>query len=163
MALVLDATTAGVNSNTYVTLAEAKDEIAIEYLDMSNFTGAATATQNAALVNATRDIDSKLRLSGDKYDSEQALHFPTDEDYNSDGEIEIPDAVKRATVLQANYLIRTYESSQNRRDLIDSGVTEYTIGNMSEKISGSKFNGICSEARALLAPWIIRTVKIERG
>jgi len=74
MALVIDATSAGTSSNSYITLADA--EIYFESrLNITEWTAATDDEKNRALVTATRIIDQNSFV-GYRYTTTQALKFP---------------------------------------------------------------------------------------
>ncbi len=171
MALTLVATAGAKTANTYVTLAAAKD-IVLEYLThiTSAWEAAADATRNIALVQATKDIDS-IRCKGTKYHTEidegdddwQPLQFPRADDSTDDDSLYIPDRVERATVLQACYLLRSGSAAQKTFDTMGAGIVGRGTGRLSETFDPNKASRVCQEARAELRPWIITSVRIERG
>ena len=75
MALVLDATVGGANSNSYITVAEA-DSYFEGMLHTNVWTGMTTAEKVASLVWATRLIDNLFIWYGAKETLEQKLDFP---------------------------------------------------------------------------------------
>lgn len=75
MALTLDATVGGVDSNSYTTVA-AGDSYHEARLFTTDWTGAATETKEAALVWATRLLDTHFEWQGGKFTLEQALRWP---------------------------------------------------------------------------------------
>jgi len=75
MALTLDATVGGTDSNTYCTLAEA-DTYHDSRLDNTNWTAATDDNKNRALVTATRLLDEWTRWKGSSNTSTQSLLWP---------------------------------------------------------------------------------------
>ena len=165
MALVLVATAGDSTANTYISLAGA-ETIVLEYLShiTSGWSAAASdGIKNIALVQATHDIDT-LRLSGDKYytgvedaDDYQPLHFPIKD------QLIIPAKVERATVLQACFLLRSGEAAQVTSDTMAGGITNRGTSRYSETLNKYNASVVCPEARRELKPWIITTIRIERG
>ncbi len=156
MALTLVATAGATTANTYVTLTDAETLI-LEYLPQitTGWSAATDASKNIALVQATKDIDS-LRLSGSKYhtdedeggDDYQPLHYPITDNITGDSDLYIPAKVERATVLQACFL------------LMGADANSMGVGGSSEKPAPVR---ICREALAELKPWIITSIRIDRG
>lgn len=108
MALTLDATVGGQNSNSYTTAAEG-DTYHEARLYATDWTGATTANKEAALVWATRVLDYSFEWTGAKYTLEQALRWPRFGALNRDGELfgsdEIPAELKDAVAELARLLI----------------------------------------------------------
>lgn len=89
MSFVVEDGTSKTDANSYasVSFADAYFE------DRGNAAWAAAASDDAkeqALVRATDYLETRFRFIGDKFDEEQALHFPVDEG-------EIPVNLKKAT------------------------------------------------------------------
>ncbi|MCP3684774.1 MAG: hypothetical protein GY861_19065 [bacterium] len=114
MALTLDATIGGANSNTYILLADA--EIVMEgvfYKD--NWVAATEPNKNIALVQATRMLDELMNWFGTRSDSDsQALEFPRygcpkrpgyDGYTNFFDDDEIPTWLENATVIMADAIL----------------------------------------------------------
>jgi len=108
MALVLDATVGGAASNSYATEAEG-DSYHESRLFATGWTGATTATKEAALVWASRLLDYSFDWTGYKYTIEQALRWPRYSALDRDGQLfdsnEIPTELKDAVAEQARLLI----------------------------------------------------------
>ncbi len=160
MALVLVATAGAATANTYVTLAEAEVYV-LEFVTITGWTGATDAAKNAALVQATHDIDS-LPLLGtpegtvDDEDASdyQPLHFPTVDDFDDEDTGYIPANVKRATVLQAIYLLRSNAAKIATEDLITAGITSQGTGRFSASYSKYGASVVCEQARRYLGRWL---------
>jgi hypothetical protein len=158
--LVLIATAGASTANTYCTLAEA-EVFVLEFVNITGWTGATDAAKNAALVQATHDIDCLPLLGtpeGTVDDEEasdyQPLHFPTVDDFDDTDTGYIPANVKRATVLQAIYLLRSNTAKIATEDLITSGITGQSIGRMSQQYSKHSAAVVCEQARRYLSRWI---------
>ncbi len=108
MALVLDATVAGENANSYITAADA-DTYYEGRLFASDWTGASDSTKEAALVWATRMLDYSFDWTGSKYTLEQALRWPRFGALDRDGQLfdsnEIPTELQYAVSELARLLI----------------------------------------------------------
>lgn len=162
--LVLVATAGDSDANTYCTLAEAEAYM-LEYVHKTDWDAASDDTKNAALTQATRDIDSH-RLYGTKYDDtqdddgndNQSLHFPITEIGAY-----IPARLKRACALQAAYIIRNGAAAQATFDLMSTGLSSQGAGRLSESYNRSAASVLCAEARALIGIWIVKTVRVDRG
>lgn len=170
--LVIVATPGASTANSYVTLTDA-DAILLGYISAitSAWDAATDAQCNAALVQATRDIDS-YRLKGTKYyDSEdeedtddwQPLHFPVKEHYSdSTGGLFIPESVENACAVQAAYLIRFGAEQVAMRDMVNAGVRVNEPGRLRQTFVSNRHR-LCEEARGLLRDWIMTGVRVERG
>jgi hypothetical protein len=75
MTLVKEDGTGMSNANTYASVADG-DSYHEAHLYASDWTGATTATKEAALAMATRLIDGSYQFNGFKYTTEQALQWP---------------------------------------------------------------------------------------
>jgi len=104
MAIIIDATPGGANSNSYITEADA-----VSYfegrLHSAAWDDATDENRKSALVMATRTIDQTFAFQGYKTDSDQALSFPRTGVVNCEGETlasdVIPKAIEDATCEQA--------------------------------------------------------------
>lgn len=86
MALTLDATIGGIASNSYATVSQG-DAYHDARLFVTDWTGAETTTQEAALVWATRTLDMHFDWQGSKFTLEQALRWPRFGALDRDGEL----------------------------------------------------------------------------
>lgn len=103
-----DTTVAGASATSYSTLAEASSYFS-ERLNSTVFTAAASATQETALMHASRTLDEWVDWIGNRATEEQNLRWPRygaeDRDgYAFDSDI-IPDFLKDATAELALYLL----------------------------------------------------------
>ncbi len=114
MALVLDATVGGANSNTYITLADAETVMeGVFYKD--SWSAATDPNKNIALVQATRMIDEQMDWYGTRTDIDgQALEFPrwncpmrpgSDGYYDYFDDNIIPTWLENATAIMANSIL----------------------------------------------------------
>lgn len=108
MALVLDATVGGEDSNSYTTQAEG-DSYHESRLFSTVWTGATSAQKDAALVWASRILDYTFDWSGSKYTIEQSMRWPRYSALDRDGQLfdsnEIPVELKDAVSELARLLI----------------------------------------------------------
>lgn len=74
MTLVIDATVGGASANSFILLAEAQTFMDAR-LNSTAWSGASTATQNIALVEATRELSAK-EWDGLRVTSSQVLSWP---------------------------------------------------------------------------------------
>ena len=104
--MTLDATPAGANADSYLTVAGA-DSLAGEDLgpEVTAWLAATTASKEAALKRATREIDGYLRTGVSAYSSTQALRFPRSTDVVSGSPV-IPRAIVLATYQQAIFVLK---------------------------------------------------------
>jgi len=133
MALVIDATPAGVSSNSYSLLSEA-DVYHSERLHSEVWDGSDDATKNAALVMATRLMDSMFVWSEYPTTAEQALQWPRSgmiaaNQLEEIDPYEIPIELKRATAEFARQLI-TADTSANS-DVETQGIASLSAGGVS--------------------------------
>jgi hypothetical protein len=103
--MALDATVAGSAANSYLTVAEA-DSLAAEDIGMHarEWVAANVETKEAALIRATDEIDSTI-VRTIPYATDQALLFPRSTDQDGSAPY-LPARLKRATYLQASYLVK---------------------------------------------------------
>ena len=127
MALTLDATAGGASANAYCTVAEA-DSYHEGRLHIEDWTGAATATKEAAIVWATTLLDTQMDWVGSQTTTTQALRWPRSgiidtEGYSVDDDA-IPQFLINATAEFARLLIiedRTVEQSGDEYEEIRVG------------------------------------------
>ena len=124
MAITIDATVGGASANSYLTLSDANAlvEGMVKSTDVAKWDSGTDDNRNRSLVTATQRIDRE-RFLGARADDEQALQWPRDGVRKPDTYIntysvgfpfrittdyfttsEIPDQIKRATVVLAVYL-----------------------------------------------------------
>jgi len=108
MALVLDDTVGGEDSNTYISLTDA-DTYFESRLDSTNWDAATDAVKDESLAMATRMLDDMYNFIGCIASNAQALRWPRTRVYDRDGRYlpsdENPTQVKNATCEQALYLL----------------------------------------------------------
>lgn len=104
----LDATIAGVNADSYISVANA-DTYHGNNLNVTDWTGATTADKEKALKMATRLLDERVDWIGTKNSSTQALRWPraavTDPDGYAVETTEIPTAVTNAAAEFGKFLL----------------------------------------------------------
>ena len=124
MAITIDATVGGASANSYLTLSDANDlvEGMVLSTDAAKWDSGTDDNRNRSLVTATQRIDRE-RFLGARADDDQALQWPRTGVRKPDTYIntysvgfpfrittdyfttsEIPDQIKRATVVLAVYL-----------------------------------------------------------
>lgn len=118
MNFIVEDGTGKTTSTSYVTVAFA-DTYADTFFSFADYTTwdelAETAKQRY-LNQATLYIDNTYVFSGDRATSEQALQFPRENLYDSDGELvedEVPIAIQNAVVLAVKRLINGTELSED--------------------------------------------------
>ena len=160
---------------SYITVEEA-DAYAAAELDASAWDALSAAQKAAALCQATDEIDA-VRWQGRVYDEDQERAFPriagelpSDDadgalataiwDYDDDaGEAVVPEAVKRATALQAMSLAAGVREA--RLDDRHDGVTGTSAGGVSETYdAGRPAEILCRRAWQLLRRYRLRSGKI---
>lgn len=133
MAIVIDATVGGTDSNSYVTLAES--ETYFENRPFSTDWIALTDDEKSQyLIYSTMMIDNMLVPYGTIASDTQALNFPREDLYDCNGrEIEddvIPDGIKRAQMEQAIYLFSSGDIT-SKPSLLTQGFKSAKVGDLS--------------------------------
>ena len=110
-----------VGENSYVDVAYA-DSFFADYLDSDTWNNTTEEMKSKALITATSLIDNSYIWKGVKYDENQALQFPRIYTGCQDGtpEGEVPTAIKDATCIQAQYLLKNQNSLYTVDDNIKS-------------------------------------------
>jgi hypothetical protein len=155
--------------NAYVNYTDATSFITTAIPDPSAWTNATTATQIAAIIQATMDIDSKDYIGGRYYydqflkiPRQLNLSFPWNRTSVSSTVFSVEHArmqehTKRACCWQALWIIRN-GGFQLHAERIAQGVkaTSESIGPIKEWIqySGTSPAKLCQEAMTLLQPWM---------
>ena len=167
MALVLDATWGGINSNTYATDLELAVYVETK-VKRDQWDAASDAARKASLVEATRAIDSLGRWVGERYSWNQRLQFPrtlfAEAALGSATEIGtltflrveyawMMQDVKNACAEQALYILKQ-GGEDTLLELAQRGVRSYSegIGKISESYSfGASASPMSPEASRFLA------------
>lgn len=123
MALVLDATIGGANSNSYATVADG-DDYAASRLFSTVWTSSDVVTKTAALVWATRVLDASMDWNGYRASFTQALRWPRAYAYGADNYMYqsnvIPPQVIQAVCELARLLMIKDRSAETGREGIGS-------------------------------------------
>ncbi len=122
MAITVDTTVGGASANSYITVQEFKDFLAIRSNVPATISGAADDTIAKWLLQACREIDLHA-FKGAKYvtgidadgNPEQALEFPRSYTYSTNGGY-VPMSVKYAQCEQALEIARFEAAGQDRED-----------------------------------------------
>jgi len=159
-----------VGTDTYVTAAEA-DTYMAGRLYADAWTDASTADRTRALVSACRNL-ARLTYKRRKTDPTQALDFPRTSasyPYTDDwqyiqtvyDDTIVPQVVKDAQCDEAFALLDVGDSE--RSNLQAQGVTQITLGRLTEVYGSSRTGGLVSrDAYTRLLPWIAGAVRIAR-
>lgn len=135
MAFTLTATVSGTTSNSYLTVAEADDYFASR-LNSTAWTGAATATKEAALVQAARRIDQE-KFSGIKSVAAQSMLFPRGPLFDAEGRqlsnTVIPKYVQYAVCELAYWYLTADDRLLSESDL--ESFSSYAVGPISVSIN----------------------------
>lgn len=164
MAVEINATLSGLNSNSYVTLAEADSYFGAR-LHAASWTSAANDAKAQALIMACRHIES-CRLRVDRRvstmfspaQSDQVLSFPRLRDVDASGAYIIPPRVRDAQCEEALALLAFGAEQERRAALQAAGVTSFSTDGLSEGYGqGAPSHPIVgAQARILLGPYIER-------
>lgn len=166
----------GSSSNSYVTLGYANGFIPKNIVNYSAWIDASVKQRVSALLQATKDIDS-LTFFGERYYTQQMLEFPrnsdspwpwnltsyTQETNLSVEQVQMKDAVKKATCYQALFLL-TNQTNSIHAQHIALGISRYyektgpleegyTYGNP-QKGASTLAPTLSIDARKLLSRWI---------
>jgi len=120
MALEIDATVGGTDSNSYVTLVEAEAYF-LTRLNVDNWTGT-DDVKNRAISQASLRVDFE-EFEGERYTTTQALKWPRTEmtiDNKTYPVDEIPLGVKTAVYELAIYMLSTDMTAADSNDAYDS-------------------------------------------
>ena len=140
MALIIDATVSGANSNSYATLTEANTYFDAR-LHTANWTAALDDDKNRALAMATRRIEQE-KFYGDRATDTQKLKFPRVNIGFLDGILLdniIPEMLKEAQFELAIHLLATDMSQKS----VDTGnIAEASVGSISVKYAIDKNDNV---------------------
>ena len=185
MSIVIDATVAGANANSYVTLAEMENFMAetIPGAVKTAWNALGDEPKKAYLIQAAKQIDrwprtlapprrwKGWRVTNATGADDQALEHPRvsretwSGSYNIDRTADpiVDRHVKDAQLEQCRYLVRVGEvdgapdpgGPSVREKLQAEGVTSINIGNTAETYNG-QYSSLCQAAESLLKPLITR-------
>jgi len=179
----------GGTSNVYVGYTHANSVITTAMVDNNAWRTADTAQRKAALIEATRDIDSRPYIYS-KYNSTQRLEFPRSLSDYSDVSNASWDAnnlstlqsrmqydVEMACCHQAVHILKRY-SNRAHREVVESGIVEVEKeikGEMRERFKyattkdiddmqgSSSKNPLCKEAIQYLSDWMLSGRRVLRA
>ena len=158
-----------VNTDTYISLADAELYLAANYIttDAKYVAWLALSDGNKEILlrQAAKTID-RQPLQGYKYLDTQTMEFPRYLYHDSRGEDTLhplprtngwysdgttPEAVKAA---QCEIALQMTQGKSERAELQRQGVKSFSIGGLSESFTGTQNSIESYEARVLLAPYI---------
>jgi len=152
MALVIDSTVGGANSNSYVTLAEANTYFESR-LNVTTWTDITDDDiKNRALVQATRRLDYE-NFYGERERTTQALKFPRSGIGYLDGiymDGIIPPQIKEATFELAIYMLSV---DMSKPSVNTSNIQEAKVGSISVKYAIDKNDNV-SQSYDTLPPFV---------
>lgn len=130
MALVLDTTVGGLNSNAYLSRVEA-DVYFESRLYASSWTSASDLQKDTAIAWATRLLDSTIEWNGYITSQQQALRWPRAYAFDFDEVLipsdVIPKRVKEATAELAMWLLKKDRTAETGRE----GIRSFSVGKVS--------------------------------
>ncbi|MDP4092593.1 MAG: hypothetical protein Q8920_04460 [Bacillota bacterium] len=151
--------------NSYISLKDANAYFS-ERLYSDAWTAANDDTKTQALIMSARKLDG-LPLKGNKVHNDQALAFPRyeyrpircndDDILPGQRRYEITDRIKQAQCEEALALLK---GIPKRLELQQQNVQQFTIGNLSETFRPGKIKLISPEARELMRPYMVGSVRI---
>lgn len=145
--MTIIATWGGSDSNAYLDHTAANSIVTTTVVNVDSWTAATTVTREAAIIQASRDVDA-FQYIGYRYYTEQNLEFPRMLDtfpwnrvaLTGVNSLDVEQArmkrrVEEATALQANFIVRLSRSKDlDNIQLGVSGISE-TIGPISKNVS----------------------------
>jgi len=166
MATILDATIGGELANSYAELADADAYFEDDPHRRELWLQHEPVQRERALRFATRYID-RLRLRGEVLSLGQALHFPTSETVDRQGEAYIPAAIQYAECEWALSLLENPPQSRiDRAALRSQGVEAIGRPGLEERYAKGPALPVVPippEAYAFLRPWLGGGVAATRG
>ena len=117
-----------VGTNSYITRSEANTLLA-DHPGLTEWTAISDAEKDVYLIEACMEIDT-LPFSGTRSNSDQTLSWPRDFSTETDY---APDNLKIAQAEQALHLARNWEKIQYRLDMDDMNITDFGVGDVTEK------------------------------
>ncbi|MFB3880946.1 MAG: DnaT-like ssDNA-binding protein [Armatimonadota bacterium] len=176
--MAIDATVGGLQSNSYVSLAEAEAYFAAR-LRAEAWSASSEADKEKALLTACRRIEAhRLQVRRRPYlypgepadtldrrydwlaplNADQALSFPRRRDQDHTGAYAVPQQVREAQCEEALALLSRGAESERRHALQAAGVTGFSVDGLSEsyEAGASRQLLMSGEARMLLAPFVDR-------
>jgi hypothetical protein len=150
--VAIDATVAGANADSYLTVAEADafaavrlGRFAARWLDA----GTTTDNKEDALKQATSDVDAFVRV-GPRFSTTQALIFPREIDELNDVPF-LPKRVKEATYEQAAYVLATANLQDDAADRRARGLFSFSEDNLGGTVAvDPNFGRLAPRAEQLL-------------
>lgn len=174
--VILDATWGGSAANVYATMAFVNTFLTTHVFDNAAWIALTGGQKRAAVLEATRDIDS-LNYLGCRYYADQSLEFPRelalDFPYNrvgsqstwSEMHIRMERDVQEAMSYQALHISRNAGRNYHAENQAQ-GIRSYSesVGPISESYvyGAASASRLCQEALAKLAPWR-ESKKVFRG
>ena len=158
--ITLDATRKGENANSYITIEDANDLLAVDY-GCEEWSTFEESEKVALLITATEQIDSlRLQAGLNPSSAQQNLKFPlagfTDKDWQK---------IKKACSKQAFFIWLSHGTRQEAIiDSIQSLTTEGLTGTsgLTRHVGGyNPFRKISPDVQGLLADWITFAMEIQ--
>jgi hypothetical protein len=125
----LDVTVGGAAADSYASIADADGFAASDLGRFAKAWNEATVEQKeAALRRATREVDAYVGVTAEQafFYGVQALAFPRSSDFTLIGAPMIPSRVKRATYLQAAYLVAVADQIDEAAARRSKGFSSYS-------------------------------------
>lgn len=152
MAIIIDATSGGANSNSYITLADANTYFDAR-LHVTTWTSATDDDKNRALVMACRRINQET-FYGDRETTTQRLPFPRVNLGYLDGiylDSTIPEILKEAQCELAIHLLGT---DMSKPSVDTSNLAEVQVGSIRAKYAVDKNDNV-SQSYDTLPPFVM--------
>lgn len=150
---MIDATPGGASANSYLTVAEA-DTFAQSDLGLMarEWLSATDDTKEAALIRATDEVDEEVGRVVASSTRTQALLFPRYVDRTDAGSFYLPPRLKRATYLQAAFLLKAADTLDGAAQMRARGLSNFANPDgVSGQLSGdASFGRMHPRVRVLL-------------
>src|SRR4051794_29789022 len=125
--VTLDATVAGTDANSYVTVGDADAFAAVDLgRDVVTWNAAETSQKEAALQPAPRDLAPNKRGIETRFGTARAPRFPGDTDVDSGGDPTLPTRLQQATFAQAKYRLNSADLLVDARSRRARGLSNFS-------------------------------------
>jgi len=159
MPAIIDATKAGVNSNSYVTLEE-MDAYFDNYIFFDDWSYLTTDDKKRFILTTTQILEG-LAPKFEKSTIEQSLQFPVSTELSKDDGW---DTIVKATKAQIRYLVFYHEALRDAQNSQISGITSEGTSGYSKSFGGFNiYNSYSSEVKSKLSYYVDFNIYLRRG
>lgn len=159
MPATIDATKAGANSNSYVTLAEMETYFD-NYLFFDDWSYLTEEDKTRFILTATQMLE-ELTPKFNKSTIEQSLQFPVSTEISKDNGW---NAIVKATMAQVRYLVFYHEALRDAQNSQVSGITSESISGYSKSFGGFNiYNRYPYEVKNSLSYYVDFNIYLRRS